>query len=115
MSEQEQGGTIQFVYANAVQAMAAPFDMQLRFGVNSSGSSGGLAWILQVALSPQLCKVLVVLLQQQLQGYETTFGEIPDLSERIQIEKTGPAPTTDAAAPIASEPPSGPPPSSPQE
>lgn len=65
-------------YANSVQVRANLWDFFLSFGViNQSGPEAVSIQNFQgIYLSPQQAKALFNILQQNIQQYETAFGEI---------------------------------------
>jgi flagellar protein FlaG len=65
-------------YANSVQVRVNVWDFFLVFGTlqQQSESEVELRNFQGVYLSPQQAKALVAILQQNLAGYESTFGEI---------------------------------------
>jgi hypothetical protein len=67
------------VYANNVHLAASVFDFALTFGEMTEESKNGRTIINQkvrVILSKEMTKVLLALLQTNIQGYEEQFGEI---------------------------------------
>jgi hypothetical protein len=72
------------LYANDVQIHTSPWDMRLVFGEigETSGAPNSSIQINQVGelrISPQLAKKLAVIIDTQIQSYEQTFGQIPDI------------------------------------
>jgi hypothetical protein len=70
------------VYANDLQMQTTPWDIRLIFGLITSVpiDSTGVVTVTQIGelrLSPQLAKLVTMVLTQQLRGYEEQFGEIP--------------------------------------
>lgn len=65
-------------YANSVQVRVSAWDFQLVFGLASSESPDQVTIRNHQAiyLSPQQAKALMSILQQNISGYESTFGEI---------------------------------------
>jgi hypothetical protein len=65
-------------YANSVQLRANLWDFFLLFGIlnQSSPEAVSIQNFQGIYLSPQQAKALSNVLQQNLQQYETTFGEI---------------------------------------
>lgn len=75
-------------YANSVQVRANLWDFLLMFGtLNQTKPDSVMIRNFQgIYLSPQQAKALANLLQQNVQQYEATFGEIhlePDASGRV--------------------------------
>ena len=71
-------------YANSVQVRVSVWDFQLVFGLASSESPEEVTIRNHQAiyLSPQQAKALLGLLQQNVAGYKSTFGEIK-LDQRV--------------------------------
>lgn len=70
------------VYANDLQMQTTPWDIRLIFGLITSTpvDNTGVVTVTQLGelrLSPQLAKLVTMILTQQLRGYEEQFGEIP--------------------------------------
>ena len=65
-------------YANSVQVRANLWDFFLMFGlVQQTGADSVTIHNFQgIYLSPQQAKALAAILQQNIAGYESTFGEI---------------------------------------
>jgi len=65
-------------YANSVQLRANLWDFFLLFGIlnQSTPEAVSIQNFQGIYLSPQQAKALANVLQQNLQQYETTFGEI---------------------------------------
>ncbi|MEN6534068.1 MAG: DUF3467 domain-containing protein [Bryobacteraceae bacterium] len=75
-------------YANSVQVRANLWDFLLMFGTlnQTKPDSVNIRNFQGIYLSPQQAKALANLLQQNIQQYEATFGEIrlePDASGRV--------------------------------
>jgi|ERR1035438_6626031 hypothetical protein len=70
------------VYANDLQMQTTPWDIRLIFGLitGTPVDHTGVVNVTQLGelrLSPQLAKLVAMILTQQLRGYEEQFGEIP--------------------------------------
>ena len=70
------------VYANDVQVQSTPWDMRLILGLimklpTEATDTVTVSQIGEIRLSQPLAKRLTMIMIQQLQNYEKTFGEIP--------------------------------------
>ena len=65
-------------YANSVQVRVSVWDFQLVFGLASSDTPEqvNIRNHQAIFLSPQQAKALLSILQQNVSGYESAFGEI---------------------------------------
>jgi Protein of unknown function (DUF3467) len=70
------------IYANDIQIHTSPWDVRLVLGemgdiVAAENPAYSVKEIGELRISPQLAKKLMMLLGQQIQTYESIFGEIP--------------------------------------
>jgi hypothetical protein len=90
------------LYVNHMQALFAPFDLVLRLGqITTGGGEVVVKELIRLRLSPPFAKAAAYLLLRSVEAYEREFGVI----------SLGP----DASPSTLTAPPSGPPPSAPQE
>lgn len=66
------------IYANSASVIASLYDIALTFGVQSIASSGDITISekCKIYVSPQHAKVLLGIIQQNLDSYESKFGVI---------------------------------------
>ena len=74
------------VYANDVQVQTTPWDLRFVFGevsgpVSPENMAFNVIQLAEVRVSPQLAKRLMLIMAQQIQGYEERIGQIPQPKE----------------------------------
>ncbi len=72
-----QPGAEQVIYSDVVAVNGAPTGFVLNFGQWAPEQAGVVRVYSRVGLSPNHLKMLAKLLQQNVEGYEAKFGEIP--------------------------------------
>ncbi|HLX08145.1 MAG TPA: DUF3467 domain-containing protein [Thermoanaerobaculia bacterium] len=76
------------LYSNHFQILTGPWDFTIRLGqINVLGEAISAKEMLRVLLSPASAKGLVRILTAQLKDYESRYGEVVDIAERIGIEE----------------------------
>lgn len=72
-----QSGAEQVIYSDVVAVNGTPTGFVLNFGQWAPEQPGLVRVYARVGMSPNHLKMLAKLLQQNVEGYEAQFGEIP--------------------------------------
>ena len=79
------------VYSNMVRTAVTPFDIRMVFGQVSEPIPGDPAQqgeeFVTVIMAPEEAKAIIPLIQQALQVYEAQYGEIRDVTARLEKMK----------------------------
>jgi hypothetical protein len=80
------------LYSNVVRSGVTPWDIRITFGqlVESPDNVPGAEDQITVIMSPAQAKAVLGNLQTSIQGYESLFGEIKDLTPIIEKAKAEP-------------------------
>lgn len=81
--------TFRPVYTNIIKVEVSLLDVILKLGIRDSelASKNQCKHIVDVYLSPEHAKALTMILNEHLDIYEKTHGEIPQGKEETQVEE----------------------------